>query len=280
LSQPAVSAALGRLRASLGDPLLVRDGQSLQPTAFALGLTAPLRQILEETERLLSRPQFDPASATATFRLAGPDFFTEMLVPDLMARLQGSAPNVTLRYTDALSAGLWQDLREGRLDLMLVPQAICPDWLENEVVLRTDYRIVARRDHPELSRLRLPDGGTIPLDVYCGLRHVAFRVIEDVPEEEDRALERLGCTRRVALTVPSFTAVWRAVAASDLVGIVPTRQAERAAVTAGLGVHALPFDLPGVAICQAWHRRNAAAPGLTWLRREIFEVMVPLNAAG
>ncbi|WP_164517230.1 LysR family transcriptional regulator [Tabrizicola piscis] len=277
LSQPAVSAALGRLRAALGDPLMVRDGQSLQPTEFALGLAQPLRALLEEAERLLSRPAFDPATATATFRFAGPDFFTEMLLPDLMGRLERTAPGITLRYSDALSTALWDDLREGRLDLMLMPQAICPDWLENEVVLRTDYRIVARRGHPILTRLRLPEGAAIPMDVYAKLRHVAFRVTEGVPEMEDRVLADLGCDRTLVLTVPSFTAVWRAVSASDLVGIVPRRQAERAAMVAGLRVHALPFSLPKVTLCQAWHRRNAAAPGLAWLRREIAEVLTPLD---
>lgn len=277
LSQPAVSAALGRLRAALGDPLMVRDGQSLQPTEFALGLAQPLRQLLEETERLLSRPVFDPATAKATFRIAAPDFFTEMLLPDLMARLERTAPNVTLRYTDALSASLWGDLREGRLDLMLLPQAICPDWLENEVVLRSTYRIVVRKGHPVLSRLNLAEGAAIPLDLYGSLRHVAFRVIEAEPEEVDRVLAGLGCTRNVVLTVPSFTAVWRAVSASDLVGIVPRRQAERAATAAGLTVHALPFALPVASISQAWHRRNAAAPGLTWLRRQIVEILAALD---
>jgi DNA-binding transcriptional LysR family regulator len=277
LSQPAVSAALGRLRAALGDPLMVRDGQSLQPTEFALGLAQPLRQLLEDTERLLSRPEFDPATAKATFRIAAPDFFTEMLLPDLVARLERTAPNVTLRYTDALSVGLWSDLRDGRLDLMLLPQAICPDWMENEVVLRTDYRIVARRDHPVLTRMGLQDGATIPLDVYGTLRHAAFRVTEAVPEEEDRVLEDLGCSRTVVLTVPSFTAVRRAVTVSDLVGIVPTQQAEWAARAGGLRVHGLPFRLPKATLSQAWHRRNAAAPGLGWIRREIAGILAPLN---
>lgn len=277
LSQPAVSAALSRLRAALGDPLMVRDGQSLQPTEFALGLARPLRQLLEDTERLLSRPVFDPATAKATFRIAAPDFFTEMLLPDLMARLERTAPGITLRYTDAISAGLWDDLRDGRLDLMLLPEAICPDWLEREVVLRSEYRIVARRDHPVLSALKLPDGAAIPLEVYATLRHVAFRVNDGIPEEEDRVLARQGCTRAVVLTAPSFTAVWRSVTVSNAVGIVPRRQAERAASRSGLAVYPLPFNLPRVSLCQAWHRRNSAAPGLVWLRSEIARILAALD---
>ena len=43
LSQPAVSNALGRLRHALGDELLIRQGQRLVPTDFALGLSARLK---------------------------------------------------------------------------------------------------------------------------------------------------------------------------------------------------------------------------------------------
>ncbi len=54
LSQPAVSAALGRLRHALGDPLFVRQGQGLVPTGFAAGLEEQLRTVLEDIEGVLS----------------------------------------------------------------------------------------------------------------------------------------------------------------------------------------------------------------------------------
>ena len=42
LSQPATSAALGRLREALKDELLVRNGRTLEPTARATALMAEL----------------------------------------------------------------------------------------------------------------------------------------------------------------------------------------------------------------------------------------------
>ena len=156
LSQPAVSAALGRLRAAFGDPLLVRDGQALRPTEFALTLVAPLQRLLEDTGHLLARPAFDPATATDVFRISAADFFTEMMLPDLMSRLRRDAPGVTLRSTDSISMKTNDDTREGRLDLMILPvQAVAP-WLESEPLFRSDYRIVARRNHPVLTRHLLP----------------------------------------------------------------------------------------------------------------------------
>ena len=277
LSQPAVSAALARLRAAFGDPLLVRDGQMLRPTEYALSLVAPLQHLLEDTSQLLARPAFDPSTATDLFRLSAADFFTEMLLPDLMARLQRDAPGIRLRYTDAISAKTTDDIREGRLDLMILPVQAFPPWLDSEPLFRADFRIVARRGHPELTRHGVTPDRPMPMELYCRLPHAAFRVIEDQPEVEDRFLAEIGHTVHIALSVPSFTAVWRAVAATDLIGMIPRRLAERVAGPAGLEVYAMPFALPRAELCQAWHRRNSTARGLAWLRAQVAEILAKLD---
>src|SRR5688572_12236319 len=64
LSQPAMSHALARLRELLGDELLVRRGNEMEPTPRADGLAAPLREVLRDIEELLGEPRdFDPVSA-------------------------------------------------------------------------------------------------------------------------------------------------------------------------------------------------------------------------
>src|SRR5262245_13237204 len=55
LSQPATSRALSRLRAVLGDPLLVRSKTGLVPTARAAALAEPVRRLLGEATRLLRK---------------------------------------------------------------------------------------------------------------------------------------------------------------------------------------------------------------------------------
>lgn len=277
LSQPAVSAALGRLRAAFGDPLLVRDGQALRPTEYALSLVAPLQHLLEDTSHLLARPAFDPSTATDVFRLSAVDFFTEMLLPDLMARLERDAPGVTLRYTDAISAKTTDDIREGRLDLMILPVQALPPWLDSEPLFRADFCIVARIGHPELTRHGITPELPMPMEMYCRLRHAAFRVVEGQPEIEDRFLASMGHDLHIVLSVPSFTAVWRAVAATDLVGMIPRRLAERVAGPAGLEVYPMPFALPRAELCQAWHRRNSTARGLVWLRAQVAGILAKLD---
>jgi DNA-binding transcriptional LysR family regulator len=75
LSQPAISAALGRLRTSLNDPLLVREGQKLVPTQKAKKLRPKLKSLMREVEYLIEPDTFDPQSAQNSFIISGSDFF-------------------------------------------------------------------------------------------------------------------------------------------------------------------------------------------------------------
>src|SRR5215469_2352671 len=95
-TQSAVSHSLSRLREQFADPLLVKGGARMQPTALALDLIEQVRPMLSGIQRVLS-PQhaFDPASSRRVFRLAAPDFMLS-LFSDLMARLAGDAPRVAV----------------------------------------------------------------------------------------------------------------------------------------------------------------------------------------
>src|SRR5690606_15536094 len=64
-SQPAVSATLKKLRAAIGDPLLVRSGAAMVPTERAQAIAGTLDTILAGFDTLTAPPPpFDPATAT------------------------------------------------------------------------------------------------------------------------------------------------------------------------------------------------------------------------
>src|SRR3979409_1846578 len=72
-TQSAVSHSLARLRSQLGDPLLIKAGMRMQPTAFALDLIEQARPMLRGIERVLSpRHVFDPASSRRGFTFGAP----------------------------------------------------------------------------------------------------------------------------------------------------------------------------------------------------------------
>ena len=97
LGQPAISAALSRLRSLFDDPLFVRTGRSMEPTARAQEIFALLSPALDSISTAVSRAaEFDPATSTAVFRIGLSDDVEFALLPALLRRLRAEAPGVVL----------------------------------------------------------------------------------------------------------------------------------------------------------------------------------------
>ena len=279
LSQPAVSAALGRLRASLGDELLFRRGQGMEPTAFALSLTEPLQAALAAVETVIAGPQdFDPATDTQSFRISGSDFFAEMLMPRLADRLQALAPGMRVHLVDLVPDAYIDTLDRYEVDLALLPAMETPDWVESRPAFRSSFSVIARRDHPALAQV--PSAGVVPMDLFCALGHVLFSPEGNATAMGDAALARVGRSRRVVMTLPVFTGVARAVEGSELISLVPTVLAHRFADTMHLRVCRPPMDMAIVQIVMVWHRRVSASPAHAWLRAQIADLVAPLDETG
>ena len=73
ITQPAVSNALRRLRETLGDDLVRREGHGITPTPFALMLWPNVRQALDQLQTALVPQLFIPAEARNAFVLAMAD---------------------------------------------------------------------------------------------------------------------------------------------------------------------------------------------------------------
>src|SRR5262249_2542484 len=119
-TQSAVSHSLSRLRDQLGDPLLVKGGQFMLPTAFALEVMEQARPILQSIRRALSpRYAFDPATSRRIFRLAAPDFAVALFT-SLLARLRKEAPGVSIEWLGVRDPMPLQ-IVEGQIDVAIAP---------------------------------------------------------------------------------------------------------------------------------------------------------------
>jgi DNA-binding transcriptional LysR family regulator len=280
LSQSAVSAALGRLRHALGDPLFVRRGPKLEPTPYALSLVGPLREHLDGLERLLQGPErFDPATAEATFRLSGVDFFAEMLMPALGRLLRRVAPGIRVHLLDLAPRAYAEMLDREVVDVALLPQRDCPDWVDLRPLFRVDFVMIARVGHPRLAEAGVALGGAVPLDLFCELDHLLVSPDGKPRAAMDDALEKVGRSRRVVMTLPFMGSVCRCVAGDDVVAMVPRQFAERVAGEMGLALYELPIPMAAPIICMAWHKRTTTSPPHRWLRETVADLLCPLNGS-
>ncbi len=276
LSQSAVSGGLSRLRHALGDPLFVRQGNRLVATDYAAGLRAVLGEELERLEAMLAPPaQFDPRAAEGTFRIAASDFFAEMLMPPLGDLLQQQAPGIRAQLIDLVPQDYVASLERRNADIALIPDMALPDWVRCEPLFRSPFRVIARAGNPGIAGLE--PGGTMPFDVFCRLHHVLFSPEGNIAAMGDAALAQVGRQRYVAMTVPVFSGVCRAVAESDLIALVPAQLAAKVAGTFDLRVFEPPMAIDPPLIVGIWHRRSDSTPLAVWMRGQVFGLMRGLD---
>ncbi len=278
LSQPAVSAGLGRLRRALGDPLFVRQGNSMVPTAYAESLSEPLRKLLDDLEATLRGPdEFDPARCSRAFKLYATDYYSELLVPRLVDSLAGVAPQVQLQMVYGREEDIFPAIGDGVVDMALYPALTGPDWAMQVTAVHSSFLAVAARSHPRLRRAGVKPGDVFPLDLLCDIPHALFSPQGNLHGMEDLALAKLGRTRRVALSVPTFYGVARAIAQSELIGVLPARFVTALADRLGIACYRVPHELPLARQFLYWHRRNNASAEQRWMRELVLGALEPLD---
>ncbi|AXI41422.1 LysR family transcriptional regulator [Sulfitobacter sp. SK011] len=276
MSQSSVSGALSRLRHALGDQLFIRQSNRLVATDYAAGLEAGLREELERLEALLTRPAaFDPQTAEGTFRIAASDFFAELLMPPLGDLLQKSAPHIRAQLVDLVPNDYVASLERRNADIALIPDLALPEWVNREPLFSSPFHVIARAGNPGTAELK--DGMHMPMDVFCALHHVLFSPEGNLTAMGDAALNRVGKSRQVAMTVPVFSGVCRAVSESDLIALVPAQLASKVANSFRLCVFEPPMEIDPALIIGIWHKRSDNNPMASWMRRQVFSLMTALD---
>lgn len=264
LSKPAASHALARVRAQLGDPILVRAGQRWVLTERAQALAPRVRAALEEARRVLSaeRP-FEPRSLRRELRIHATDQMLSLLGLALGHAVTDLAPSVSLRFLpleDDEAAAL-----RGDIDLALGVFGDLPPELRTQKLFDDRYVCVARLEH---STIR----GKLTLEQYLAARHVVIAPRSSPGSLVDRVLADHKLVRRAVRWVPYYASALEFVAESDCLATMSERLARHHAARFGLQVLAPPFELPPCPGAQIWHPRLEAEPAHVWLRRLVAEL--------
>lgn len=262
LSQPAVSAMLRRLRAMLDDPLFVRGQHGLQPTPRALGLAAPLKQLLADAEALVAPRRFDPRTATLVFTIVALDYMQAAVIVPLIAALRRTAPGVRISVRPLPVADLSRQLARGEADIAItIPEFAAPDLISRRLY-RERYVAVVRAGHP----LR----GTPSAAAFSRYDQIVVSPTGGgFRGPVDDGLAVAGLARHVAVSLPNFLVIPAVLQASDLVAVVP----ERLVLGHGkaLRTFPVPVAVPGIDVIATWHARTHTDPAHVWLRRMIAE---------
>jgi DNA-binding transcriptional LysR family regulator len=152
ISQPALSAQLGRLRQLFNDPLLLpaESGRGMTATARALALRGPLRSALADLGSVISSEAgFDPFSQDRTFQVAIGDNATTLIGLPLVELLGSSAgPGVRIAMSMTDPAAVAAHLEEGEIDLLIDARRVTPDNAKMRVLLTQPFVMVQCKGQP------------------------------------------------------------------------------------------------------------------------------------
>jgi LysR family nod box-dependent transcriptional activator len=265
LSQPGMSNALGRLRRLLNDPLLVRQGATLVPTARAEALVAPVHEALELIRGALDAPlRFDPATDRRSFRLSCSDYSVLMLIGPLVRALAAEAPAVVVEVVPRL-ADAPRALANGDVDLVIEPPEIMGDAdLESLRLWDDHWACCVWEGNTHV-------GKRMTLERYTALGHLIYSMggAGQPVALPDLHLGRLGIPRRIEVSVESFLLAPFLLQGTDLVTLIPKRAEAFLRRIGDIRVLESPIDLPGLVETLWWHSRSTTDPAHAWLRTRI-----------
>jgi len=262
VSQPAMSAALSRLRTLFEDPLFLRSAEGLLPTPRARDLAGPVSQALRRLEEVLvKKPEFDPGKVTMDFTLGLSDYPAFVLLPTLLNALEKKAPGVSLRVRSFSSRDSAVDLLDaGMIDAAIgVPPTQAETRILTRPILHDEFVTIVRRDHPSARR-------GMSMKTFLSLQHVLVSPEGDRHGLVDEALAQLGKRRNLVLTLPQMFAVPAVIAQTQMTATVMKRVALHSPARRMLVLFPPPVTLPEIPFDLIWHRRSDTHPAQVWLR--------------
>jgi LysR family nod box-dependent transcriptional activator len=261
LSQPAASAALGRLRDFFKDELLVLHGKRMIPTSYAENLVPDVRRILAQVDGLISMSsEFDPSTSERVFRLMASDYITTVLITPVIATMHRIAPHVRLdiRLPDEQ---VRIEFERGEVDFLLTPEQYLIPNHPAELLLEEPHVVVGWEHNPVFD-------DEVTVEAFLGCGHVAVTLGPSrLPAYAEQELDSMGLVRRIETFAPYFSAVPWLLLETNRLAVIHGRLARAFAKMMPLKIAPLPMSLPVMREMVQFHSARTSDQGQKWLRQ-------------
>lgn len=258
LSQPAMSAALARLRRHFGDDLLARSGGQYELTALGLALLDRTATACDLLDRVFSSyAGFDPAVAVHEFTLLTSDYAVVVFGAELARAVHAQAPGIRLHFRQTP-----QDVVENTATLLstadglFIPHGIISGFPAVDLFTDRWVFLVAADNDSVGDRLTLDDLARLPWVTY--LRTY------DAPAA--RQLSMIGIEPRVEVSAATFQALPFLVAGTRRVALIQESLAARLRGVAAVRVMDPPYEAVPLQEALWWHPVHTHDAAHLWLR--------------
>jgi DNA-binding transcriptional LysR family regulator len=259
VTPPAISNALARLRAALGDPIVTRSGRGIVPTPRAQRLGPAIRRALGEIDDALHGDTFDPTTSAAQITLAIADAGQLARLPKLTKLLATAMPRARLRviHVDAMIA--LGGIAGTEVDVAIGVSDSAPGIRRKKLYDERSV-VISRRAHPRI-------GERVTKSELAFERHVEVHVaLGRASKPVAQAYARLGVERNVAMIVPAFAAAVAAVGATDLIATIPESVVRVLGSSLGVRAVSSPLKIAPLPMHMSWHDRTDTDPAMMLFR--------------
>lgn len=273
LTQSAMSGALGRLRETLKDDLLVQSGRRMILTPYAEELREHVRQILALVDGTLrSNPGFRPETSRRHFRIAASDFVNEVVMVPVQRLVHRLAPGVSLDLLPVISDEVFAQLRRGEIDLVVAPPEYCGPGNSQAGLFEDSWVCLAWAENATV-------GPSMSREQYLAMDHVVLLPYGRSVALDEQYLRANGLQRQVKVTASVFTLIPQLLVGTDRIATVPARLPEIHRHARLLKTSKLLFDMPPLTETMQWHPSRDRDMGLAWLRELLRAAAQPGDAA-
>lgn len=262
LTQPAVSAALRRLRTVIGAPLFARSGRGLVLTSrgerLRVGLQPHLQRIIDAA---LDPPSFDPKTSERVLRLGLVDSAELWLLPRLLRVFELEAPRMRIVSIQVQFRTVAAALGDG-LDAAVTVADELPANIRRTRLYSDSFTCLYDPRHARLRKLTEKE--------YFARPHVIVSYNGDLRGIVEDLFHK---TRIVRCSVPSFAHVGALIEGSPMLATIPHLVADQIlAVRPRLKKTPLPFTIDGSGLELLWPlASDDDGPG-SFLRAKIAEL--------
>ncbi|MBO9647125.1 MAG: LysR family transcriptional regulator [Variovorax sp.] len=272
ISQPAMSRAMSQLRAVTNDPILVKGGGGLIPTAKAVQLREFADRILQEMDRLLGNAvAFDPKAVKYEFRMVVSDYMECIFMERLLRHLGAEFPGIAVSVRHPVHPSQFTKVLEsGEVDFAIgILPATLRD-LRHRPLLKDRIVCAARAGHRAA-------GKKLSIEEFAALEHLVImpNTVNCFGEIVDVALEKYDVQRNQRYVTPNYLTAPQLVGNSDMVAILPELLFTRFRSHSDLVEIQMPIEVPPFDVYLSWHDRTHRHAAHMWFREQVMKSLEP-----
>ena len=209
VAQPALSRQIRLLEVELRQNLLIRNGRGAQPTEAGKLLMAHGRGILHQVDR--AREELGRVRGSLAGRVAVglPSSLARLLTVPLTRAFRNELPEASISVSEGLSVGLLESLLTGRLDIVVLYNALPSADTEITPLFEEDLLLVQVRppglaEDPPPEPIALRDIASLPLVIPSRPNAIRMHL--------ESEMAAIGCRPTIALEIDGVSAILDLVA--------------------------------------------------------------------